>query len=252
MDLENKYGTLEIQKECVSLLKEFHSFCVSNGIVYSIAYGTLLGAVRHKGFIPWDDDVDVIVDRDNYQKILQSIGSYPALKIERITQNTLWTDRVTMSESRYTGSYYPTLDIFLLDNVPDNQIVAKFKLFLIYALQGMIKYHLSLKKGSAIMKFFSLVTWLMGRPFSHKVKYNWYQKVSCWGDGKDTKNTECYNTLFTYIHTKFPAGVLNNVQEVQFEDATVLAMTNYDGFLKAQYGDYMTPPKDKAPSHMKA
>ena len=70
MDLENKYGTLEIQKELLLLLQEVHNFCVSNDITYSIAYGSLLGAVRHKGFIPWDDDLDIMVDRENYKKIL--------------------------------------------------------------------------------------------------------------------------------------------------------------------------------------
>ena len=63
--------TLQELKEIeLNLLKKFHSFCVENGIRYFLAYGTLLGAVRYKGFIPWDDDVDVLVPREDYKKMI--------------------------------------------------------------------------------------------------------------------------------------------------------------------------------------
>ena len=251
MDLENKYGTLEIQKECVKLLQSFHSFCVDNGISYSIAYGTLLGAVRHKGFIPWDDDIDIIVDRDNYEMILNAISSSGLLSLERITSHTLWTDRITFIQTEYSGPYAPTIDIFLLDHSPDNLFLAKLKLYTIYALQGMIKYRLSLKKGGLIMKLFAIVTFLLGRPFSHKTKYSWYQKVSMLGNDKPTENEQCYNTLFNYISCRFKSGLLSDIGIMPFEDIEVYAMKGYDSFLTSQYGDYMTPPKEKKPQHMK-
>ena len=75
MDIENKYGTLAIQKELLVLLKEFHSFCKRNNIQYSLAYGSLLGAVRHKGLIPWHDDLDIMVDRDNYSVLRSALIS---------------------------------------------------------------------------------------------------------------------------------------------------------------------------------
>jgi lipopolysaccharide cholinephosphotransferase len=56
------------KKISLDLLLAFDSFCQTNGIKYSIAYGTLLGAVRHKGFIPWDDDIDVLLPRSDYER----------------------------------------------------------------------------------------------------------------------------------------------------------------------------------------
>ena len=250
MDVNNEYGTLAIQIECVRLLKAFHEFCTANQIRYSVAYGTLLGAVRHKGFIPWDDDIDIIVDRENYSKILEHIEEYPSFKMDRISPNALWTDKLSLADARYAGDYAPTLDIFLLDHSLDNKVLDRIKLLAIYALQGMIKYRVNLEKGSFLMKACSLVTYLLGRPFSHRRKYAWYQKVSTWGNDRPSRCSQCYNTLFGYISTKFPSTVLDSVREVPFEDITVMAMEDYDAFLTAQYGDYMTPPKEKKPSHI--
>ena len=61
----------EIKQVELEILKEFNSFCEENNIRYFLAFGTLLGAIRYKGFIPWDDDVDVLVPRDDYNRLLK-------------------------------------------------------------------------------------------------------------------------------------------------------------------------------------
>lgn len=67
--MTNEYGLEEIQKELLDIMKIFHNFCEEKGIRYFLFGGSCLGAVRHKGFIPWDDDLDVCVDRRNYNKL---------------------------------------------------------------------------------------------------------------------------------------------------------------------------------------
>lgn len=62
----------DIQKISLEILEDIHSFCLQENIRYSLAYGTLIGAVRHKGFIPWDDDIDLIMPRDDYERFCRS------------------------------------------------------------------------------------------------------------------------------------------------------------------------------------
>lgn len=240
MDWENKYGTLEIQKELLRLLKGVHDFCVQNDIKYSIAYGSLLGAVRHHGFIPWDDDLDIMVDRDNYEKIINKIGGSSNLILDRAA-NSLWIDRIHLKDSNSINSINSTCDIFLIDDVPNNKFLANLKLYTIYALQGMMKDNLNLSKGSLFLKICSLITFLMGRLFSLETKIRWYTFVSQWLNDKGLKK-RCYNASFADIHCIFSEDLLCNVHLAQFEDTSVYVIDGYDSFLKSRYGDYMTLP----------
>lgn len=72
-----KLSHREIQLYLLDILKAVDSFCVKEGIRYSMAYGTLLGAVRHKGFIPWDDDIDLLMPRLDYERFVSMFGKSP-------------------------------------------------------------------------------------------------------------------------------------------------------------------------------
>lgn len=95
MDLFNEYGTLEVQKGLLKLIKEFHAFCEANDIKYSLSWGSLLGAIRHKGFIPWDDDLDVMMDRKNYNTFIALIDTNKKLTCNR-NDNGLWIDKIRL------------------------------------------------------------------------------------------------------------------------------------------------------------
>lgn len=82
-------GLKEGQKELLNILNKFHSFCVDYGIQYSLAYGSLLGAIREKGIIPWDDDIDLMMTYDNYIKLKNNLKYLSNYKIDSISfENT--------------------------------------------------------------------------------------------------------------------------------------------------------------------
>lgn len=244
MDLENKYGTLEVQKASVELLRKFSRWAKNNGVQYSLVDGSMLGAVRHQGYIPWDDDIDIIVDRATFQKLASPKVYSEGFEI----MPDLWFARIRSTSCDCGLSYPPTIDIFCLDKAPNGAFVRKIKLLLVYMMQGMLKENLSLKKGNWLMKTCSFITWLMGRPFSYKTKFLWYGKISqLWGGNK---YKQCYNTIFEYIPTFFDENVMNKYIDMQFEDMKQPIMSRYDHWLTRRYGDYMTPPKDKTPKHI--
>lgn len=246
MDIENKYGTLNAQTGLLELLKEFHAFCCQNNIRYSLAYGSLLGAIRHKGFIPWDDDLDVFVDRENYNRLVEILPQDKILTMERDSAKSLWVDRVRRSkrQENFCGKYEPTLDILVLDNVPERPLKRKIKLVLILMLQGMIKPNPSFNKGSIVMRICSVVTFIMGKIFPIGMKKRWYRKVSQIGDSTPSELVANYNGEFADLKRCYPCDMMEHIIDWDFEDTKACIVADYDMCLTTQFGDYMTPPRE--------
>ncbi len=254
MDQENKYGTLAIQESLLRLLKAFDAFCNQHQIKYSLSGGSLLGAVRHHGFIPWDDDLDCVMDRSNYRKFSEAIKSCDTIFIDRLTSSSLWIDRLRLRECDYSGSYLPTMDIFVYDNCPDNPIRAKIKMLFIKMLQGMIKNKADLTKGSLLLKLCSLGCLVLGYPFSYATKRHWFDKVSQWWNGSSSRFVKIYNDQYFALKTLYPSNVMdiNKIVRLPFEDTMVNGLAEYDRYLTLIYGDYMTPPVEnkRVPQHL--
>lgn len=250
MDSENKYGTLNAQKGLLELLKEFHPFCIQNDIRYSLAYGSLLGAIRHNGFIPWDDDLDVFVDRDNYNRLMKSLVNSDSLYVEWKNARTLWVDRVRMKSEKH-DEFEPTIDILILDNVPEANIIRKIKLLLILILQGMLKFRLRLEKGSIAMKTCKIITFYLGRLFPTIWKKKWYRKVCQIGNSKHSQLVANYNGEYSDLKRCYTSEMMDHIIEHDFEDTKAYIVEDYDMCLTTQFGDYMTPPKecDRKPIH---
>lgn len=250
MDIENKYGTLSAQQGLLELLKEFHLFCLQNNIQYSLAYGSLLGAIRHNGFIPWDDDLDVFVDRANYNKLVQVLKHSNNLQVERDSVASLWVDRVRRKETS-NGKYEPTLDILVLDNVPASGLKRKYKLLLIMMLQGMIKPIPSFDKGSVMLKLCSFVTFILGKFFPIGLKKCWYIKVSQIGNSYKASQIANFNGEYKDLTRCYPSDMMEHIIEHVFEDTKAFIVEDFDMCLTTQFGDYMTPPKesDRKPNH---
>ena len=107
--------------------------CRDNSFRYSIVYGTLLGAIRHKGFIPWDDDMDIAMTRGEYAKLKAYISAHPELELNVIDINNqkdtiyacgkICDARTIVKESNFrpVEGYGAFIDVFLLDNIPDDE-----------------------------------------------------------------------------------------------------------------------------------
>jgi lipopolysaccharide cholinephosphotransferase len=246
MDLANKYGTLAIQKELLRLLKAFDTFCVENSISYSVSSGTLLGAVRHNGFIPWDDDVDVMIRRNEYVHFLSLIGGSDKLRIERRTRKTLWVNRVRLCDSGDNCQYPPTIDLFVLDNCPEGKVFRGIKKYTILLLQGMLKERLNIEKGGFLMKVCTLGSWLLGRFIPSRIKYLWYDRVACWGNSKPSRFLGSYYDQFIGVPIVYDKGSMSSYERMPFEDTTVSVFKGRDIYLRKVYGEsYMIPPEDR-------
>lgn len=248
MDLENRYGTLEVQKGLLELLKEFHDFCIKNDIKYSLDWGSLLGAVRHKGFIPWDDDLDIMVDRENYEKIKTRICEN--LTYEQGTQEALWIDRVRLN-SDTSSNFKPTMDVFVIDNAPDGKLARRIRVLFIRALQGMLKSKPNFKKGNLFFRVATFFTYLLGCCFSMRRKLVWYHELSQASNKKTTKMKACYNTVFDDVPKLRHKDVIGEYIIVPFESIEIYITKGFHQALTDMFGpDYMTPVY-REPIHIK-
>ena len=126
----------EIQLFTLEILKVTHNFCVENNIKYSLSYGTLIGAVRHKGFIPWDDDVDIMMLRPDYDRFCQTFQAPGYQVVSRQTRKDCLISFARVCDIRETdvtsmepwirrqGNLGLWIDIFPIDSVTDDSDLA--------------------------------------------------------------------------------------------------------------------------------
>lgn len=241
MDDQNRYGTLQVQKQLIGLLGHFDSLCVNNGIRYSLSSGSLLGAVRHGGFIPWDDDVDVTVLRKDFDLLVKAVKNDPYVCLSKI----LWLDRLRFSSDVGKESA-PTIDVFIWDNVPDSFLLRLFKYFSIVLCQGLFKRRPS--RRIPIMK--RLLMWpfsLIGRITPDRCKVRLYENLSVIGNGHPTRYYGGYHDQFNALRFRYPSSFMKAFERKPFEDIDVQLMKKKEEYLAIVFGsDFMTlPPEEK-------
>lgn len=244
----DKYGTSQRQRELLEMLKEVDAFFKSNGIAYSLCAGTLLGAIRHNGFIPWDDDVDIMVDRENFEKFHAAIGNFKGYHLE----HELWVDRIIKDVVPDDNICWLTIDVFVMDYCPDNAFLRFVKKLLVMILQGMMHRNISYKDHSLVMNICLTATFILGKFFSHNFKYWLYHKIAQIGCSRPQKTVGGYTGLFRLLPQRYPADLFGNVANHIFEDVELPIITKYDEYLTIMYGNYMVPVSEaeRVPNHM--
>lgn len=253
MDNDNQYGTLSMQKYVLPILKEIDLICRNNGIRYTIIDGTLLGAVRHKGFIPWDDDVDIAFDRDNYNKFLDI--AFLQLSNQYTIVYDTWIRRITRKDNPNLGKSIPEgcVDLFVFDNIPLSLWKRTLKCFIIKLLQGMLKTKVQYRDYTLKYRILLFCTSSLGKLIKKEKKQYWYEKVSQWGNKTTTEYINRFDDLFRNIsNMKHNANLLDEYIDLEFEGYPLMALSSWDNFLKDYYGEYMKLPpiSERKPQHI--
>lgn len=238
MYTDNLYGLAEVHAELLKILTVFHDYCKKNGIDYSVYAGTMLGAVREKGFIPWDDDIDVVMTMDNYLKLQEATRNDKKYFIDL---EDAWVPRFR-SRNEKQG---PFVDLFVFTEAPKG-LEKSVTVFKLRALQGMLKKYQSVKKVSIFYKVLLEATRVMGKFFSREFLLKSYWEIG-YGKKRNTEHVYVPTAGFRWLkEVEFEKDKLNSgYTEIVFEDTTVEIFKEYDYMLIVQFGkNYMTPVKE--------
>ena len=248
----------EIKEVELGVMDYIHNICKEKGINYSLAYGSLLGAVRHKGFIPWDDDLDIALKRDQYDKLYQAIlednnSIYKVVSWENDSRYPYPFYRVYDSRTVYENNYIQNdielgicVDVFPFDDYKDvNKEITKLDMYRrlsVYTLYGIRNKEAGIKN---IVRYLMLVAFRLTRVKTWNKKLNDCSKAPVDGEYID------YLMESKKYSTKVDAKALDEVVEYKFEDRVYNIPKDYDYILTTIYGsDYMEiPPLEKRIQH---
>jgi lipopolysaccharide cholinephosphotransferase len=259
--------TREIQLVSLDILKDVHEFCVENGIKYSLFSGTLIGAIRHKGFIPWDDDLDIALPRPEYEKFVQSYQSKKGYKLfarERQGKDVMiaYARVCEMEKTFVDDSIYPWtsekkgvwIDVFPLDGADSDYERATLrcnKIRKIWLQTKAIRYsRVPYKFRNSLLK----KTKLFIKRFFYSWKDNlWDKHISmCKEIPFEQAEYYCHYAWAGFgMREYYKTSAFSSYVLKPFEDGVFYVMQDYDGALRAKYGDYMQLPplEERVPSH---
>lgn len=251
----------DLKRIQIEILDFVHSFCRSNGITYYLSSGTLIGAVRHKGYIPWDDDIDLYMLRPDYERFV-SIFNDPSQLFKVRSLRTDPTCSFAFAKVERCGTKIIekvdnpmeigiNIDIFPVDSVPDEMLQRKkyfSKIQLIRNKMVIKDVSLDFKKRS-ILK--NLILFLGKIALSNVSLRSLAQGLDSLID-KSLSDSEyvCNLVMGNGINSIFHREAISEVVPIEFEGKKYDTMIGYDEYLTKTYGDYMTlPPENKQITH---
>lgn len=260
---DDSYGIADLQDKMLDILKHLIDLCEKNKLRYWLAGGTCLGALRHGGFIPWDDDLDVYMPRADYEKLWELMGgklsegkyvlcrtdarkNYHHRVMQMVDVTTTFIHSRNAGEDIEHGVY---IDIIPIDACPDGRLqrfsqFVNAVLFSIYNIQCKPEYN-----GGKLTGVMSLgTTVLLGLVRNPDARYRIWRRAEKRMTGYDwdkCSHIKCITSQFHELMTAFPKEWFGE-RKVPFEDIMAVVPRNAEAYCEAMYGDYMAlPPQEK-------
>lgn len=255
-----RLNTEEVKKIQLEILNNVASFCEANDINYWLDTGTLLGAIRHKGYIPWDDDIDIGMLREDYDKFSElfnkSNNEYRFVCAENtkdfyVAFGKVIDTRTVLYEPDKNGSKLAVnIDIFVYDNAPDDDRLVKK----MYDKRDRLTYISLFSRGSQITNYDSVVKRIVKR-FIHMCLCGFssekcVEKLICNSKKYSNEQTKRVGNFTSSSRIACDKEVFASFIDVEFEGKNYKAPVGYDEWLSDFYGDYMQlPPVEKRVTH---
>lgn len=246
----------QVQDKILEIMKYIDVLCRENGIIYYIMGGTALGAVRHGGFIPWDDDLDIFMTPDQYAKfkevferqnselfVLQEWRTVPNyLEYAKVRMNgTTFIEEVFKDRTNMHHGIY--VDIMILHKVPENKIVQKIvylesKFVTLYALSQR-NWKPKTKGQGFALKLLKLLPCKLIAKIAYRDIYRY--------DDRQERYKYCYwITPAKFRNGLFDKSFFETPVDVPFEDTSLMGSEKIREYLAYRYGDYMKLPSEEA------
>lgn len=247
--------TRSIQLREMEIVKEVCALCERHGLRYFADSGTCLGAVRHHGFIPWDDDVDISMPRVDFEKFRRIAKEelpeyFQLMEFEQVLHMPHLFLKVQDTRTAYIGCYYRDfpdaytgvfVDIFPIDGCPDKKLARmwwSFRIWLLQRLNWALRTYKS--SGTPAQKALGCVAWAL----RHIFPYNWasqrMEKIL-----RRYPMESCANAKTIGFAPVFPSACFRTKAMLPFEDIELPCPGDYDTYLTCLYGDYMQPPPEE-------
>lgn len=253
-----KASSEEIKTILISILEEVNSFCEEKGISYYLFAGTLLGAVRHHGFIPWDDDVDICMRRNEYERFIREYKGkttsitgidkdskycYPFAKV--LKENTRVTEKCNYATN--IGIY---VDVFPIDNIPNEDNAQRKYIKTVNLYRNLLSETVYFSSYSAVQKIkaaFHLIIHGLGGRYYYAKRLN---EVA--SQYKDNCTGLCGNMIWGQgiLKEAVSCSVFNCTTRLMFEGKEFPVPMGYELWLSKRYGNYMKiPPLSEQMGH---
>lgn len=255
-ELRDEYGILKLQNVILNIMMYIHELCEKHNIEYYIMAGTALGAARHGGFIPWDDDLDIAMTRDNYEKFLEicekelnrgdfflQVGRRDwLLYFSKLRLKGTLFDETGAGEEIAKENRGIFIDIFPLDVASNNKLIRiwQFACSKLLIAQAVSCRHY---QTDSIVK--KVLMWLSYPLKNNRIQNFFYNQVTRY-NGRETNYIGEFFGITKLKEASYPRDVWGKAQKVVFEKVSLYAPENNPDYLGFHYGDYMQlPPVEK-------